>query len=254
MKDTRQPASDGRPGGAPGVRDGFVALMPLWLATAPFGALYAMQARLAGLSLVETQAMSLVVFAGASQFTAVTLLLAGAGPLSVVLATLIVNLRHSLLAASIAPYLRGVGVLGRAALAFQLTDESYALSIRRFREGSGSVAYLLGTNLSMYVCWQGSTLAGYALGAAVPDPARFGLDLVFPLTFLGLLMPMLQGRAAWAAVVSAAILALAGQALLPGHWYLMLAGIGGSLVGALLADDNGQPATADTGTIARSEV
>ena len=139
---------------APTVREGFTALLPLWVATVPFGALYAMQARLAGLSLLETQAMSLFVFAGASQFTAVTLLLGGAGPLPIVLATLVVNLRHSLLAASIAPYLRGVGVLARAGLAFQLTDESYALSIRRFHAGTGSAAYLLGTNLSMYVFGQ----------------------------------------------------------------------------------------------------
>ena len=115
------------PARGPSVRDGFVALMPLWLATAPFGALYAMQARIAGLSLAETQAMSLFVFAGASQFTAVTLLAGGAGPFSIVLATLIVNLRHTLLAASVAPYLGRVPALARAALAFQLPDESYAL-------------------------------------------------------------------------------------------------------------------------------
>ena len=239
---------------APGMREGFLALVPLWLAAAPFGAIYAVQARLAGLSWLETQAMSLFVFAGAAQFTAVTLLLGGAGPLSVVLATLVVNLRHMLLAASIAPHLRGVGPLGRAALAFQLTDESYALSIRRFQEGSGTPAYLLGTNLSMYVCWQASTLAGYMLGAALPDPARYGLDLVFPLTFLGLLVPMLRGRPAWAAALASAILALTGRALLPGHWYLLLAGIGGSLVGALLPGAApAQPAT-DTGTMLRSDV
>jgi predicted branched-subunit amino acid permease len=155
----------------PSVREGFLALVPLWLAAGPFGALYAMQARLAGLSLLETQAMSLLVFAGASQFTAVTLLLGGADALSVILTTFIVNLRHSLLAASIAPYLRNVGALARAGLAFQLTDESYALSIRRFNEGTGSAAYLLGTNMSMYVCWQSSTFLGYIAGAALPDPA-----------------------------------------------------------------------------------
>ena len=239
------PVTSDEAGAPPTVGEGFLALAPLWVAAAPFGALYAMQARLAGLSLLETQAMSLFVFAGASQFTAVTLLLGGAGPWSIVLTTLIVNLRHALLAASIAPYLRRVSALGRAGLAFQLTDESYALSIRRFREGTGSVAYLLGSNLSMYVCWQASTFAGYKLGAALPDPARFGLDLVFPLTFLGLVVPMLRDRPAWAAAVSAAVLALAGRALLPGYWYLIVAGLGGSLVGALLARDEDMPSQTD---------
>lgn len=236
----------------PDVREGFVALLPLWLAAAPFGALYAIQARIAGLSLWETQAMSLFVFAGASQFTAVTLLLAGATPLAIVLATLIVNLRHALLAASVAPYLRGVGALGRAGLAFQLTDESYALSIRRFQAGSGSPAYLLGTNLSMYLCWQAATFGGYLLGSTLPDPTRFGLDLVFPLTFLGLLLPMLVNRPAWAAALVATILALAGRALLPGHWYIMLAGIGGSLAGALLARDPEPREVSEAATVSRS--
>jgi 4-azaleucine resistance transporter AzlC len=233
---------------APGVGDGFVALIPLCVATMPFGALYAMQARLAGLSLLEAQAMSLFVFAGASQFTAVTLLLAGASPLSIVFATFVVNLRHSLLAASIAPYLRGVGMLARAGLAFQLTDESYALSIRRFQAGTGSVAYLLGTNLSMYVFWQASTLVGYLIGSALPDPARYGLDLVFPLTFMGLLVPMLDGRPAVATACAATVLALAGLALLPGHWYILLAGLGGSLVGALMSSPANTRPT-ETGTI-----
>jgi 4-azaleucine resistance transporter AzlC len=230
----------------PTMRDGFVALLPLWLATAPFGALYAMQARLAGLSLLETQAMSLFVFAGASQFTAVTLLYGGAGVLSIIITTLIVNLRHMLLAASIAPYLENASLLRRALLAFQLTDESYALSIRRFQEGTGSTAYLLGTNLSMYVCWQMSTGLGFLLGEAVPDPARYGLDLIFPLTFLGLLMPMVRSRPAWATVISATALALLGRAMLPGYWYLLVAGIGGSLVGALLETPPSQPEGAAT--------
>ncbi len=218
----------------PTVRDGFLALLPLWIAVAPFGALYAMQSRLAGLTYLETQAMSLFVFAGASQFTAVTLVYNGAGVLSIVLTTLIVNLRHMLLAASIAPYLENASLARRAFLAFQLTDESYALSIRRFQEGTGSTAFLLGTNLSIYVCWQLSTALGYVIGEAVPDPARFGLDLIFPLTFLGLLMPLLHNRPAWAAAISAGVLALAGRALIDGYWYLLIAGIGGSLVGALL--------------------
>ncbi len=225
----------------PTVRDGFIALLPLWLAIAPFGALYAMQARLAGMSYLETQAMSLFVFAGASQLTAVTLLYGGAGVLSIILTTLIVNLRHLLLAASIAPYLENAGLLRRSLLAFQLTDESYALSVGRYQEGTGSTSYLLGTNLSVYVCWQVSTAVGYVIGETVPDPARYGLDLIFPLTFLGLLMPLLRTRPALATALSAAVLALLGRAILPGYGYLLVAGIGGSLVGALLDATSPKP-------------
>jgi predicted branched-subunit amino acid permease len=83
-------------------RAGFVAALPLWLGAAPFGAIYAVSALAAGLDWAQTLAMSLLVFAGASQFTAVGLFASGAAPFAIVLTTLVVNARHALLAASLA--------------------------------------------------------------------------------------------------------------------------------------------------------
>ena len=134
---TREP----QPAGPSGeLRAGFVATLPLWLGAAPFGAIYAVSALAAGLSPAQTLAMSRFVFAGAAQFTAAGLFAAGVAPLTIVITTWIINARHLLLAASIAPYVREARPSTKALLAFQLTDESYAIGMRRFLSGQGSVA------------------------------------------------------------------------------------------------------------------
>ena len=216
-------------------RAGFVATLPLWLGAAPFGAIYAVSALAAGLDWMQTLAMSLFVFAGASQFTAVGLFASGAAPFTIVLTTLIINARHALLAASLAPFVREARPGTKALMAFQLTDESYAMAMRRWLDGSGSLAYQFGANLSMYVVWQSSTIAGILLGNLIPNPAAYGLDLIFPLTFIGLLVPLLRERVSVMVALLAAALTIGGALLLPGSLYLLLAGIVASGVGALLS-------------------
>lgn len=222
------------------LREGALAALPIWLGAAPFGVIYAASAVAAGLTPAQTIAMSLLVFAGASQFTAVGMVAAGAAPAAIVLTTLIVNARHLLLAASLLPYLRRTGGWARLLLAAQLTDETYALAVRRFLDGTGSPAFMAGANMSLYVAWQASTVAGVLLGAVLPDPAAYGLDLVFPLTFVGLLVPLLRERASRPVAAVAALLTVAGALLLPGSWYILVAGLGASLLGRPRAGEEGQ--------------
>lgn len=214
-------------------RSGYVAVLPLWVGAAPFGAIYAVSALAAGLNPAQTLVMSLAVFAGASQFTAAGLFAVGAAPMTIVITTLIVNARHLLMGASVAPYLRGVPVWLRGLIAFQLTDESYAIGIQRFLAGRGTAAYQLGANMSMYTVWQSSTILGMLLGTLIPDPVAYGLDLVFPLTFIGLLAGLLKTRVGVGVALLAAALALGGALLLPGKWYILLAGLVASGLGAL---------------------
>jgi 4-azaleucine resistance transporter AzlC len=215
-------------------RAGFVATMPLWLGVAPFGAIYAVTALAAGLSAAQTLAMSLLVFAGAAQFTAAGLFASGAAPLAIVITTLIINARHALLAASLAPFVRRERPALKALLAFQLTDESYAIGMRAWLGGRGSLGYQLGSNISLYIIWQCSTVGGMLFSAQMPDTAAYGLDLVFPLTFIGLLIPLLRDRTTLAVALIAGALALGGALLLPGRWYILIAGVIASGVGAFL--------------------
>lgn len=212
-------------------------MLPLWLGAAPFGLIYAVTALGAGLTPAQTLAMSLLVFAGASQFTAAGLFAAGAAPWTIIVTTLIVNARHTLLAASLAPFLRRTSPAFKALLAFQITDESYAIGMRAFLDGKGNPAYQFGANMSMYTIWPLSTIAGILLGSLIPDPAAYGLDLVFPLTFIGLLVPLLRERVSVAVALLAGLLTLVGAFVLPGSWYILLAGIVASGVGAALKRD-----------------
>lgn len=216
-------------------RAGFVDTLPLWIGVAPFGMIYAVSALAAGLSWAQTLGMSLFVFAGASQFTAAGLFASGVAPWTIVLTTLIINARHVLLGASLAPFVRNLPAALKALMAFQLTDESYAVGMRRWASGEGSAAYQFGTNISLYVIWQLSTIAGMLLGARIPDLAAYGLDLVFPLTFIGLLVPLLRSRVSGVVAVLAGALTIGGALVLPGRWYILLAGIAASGVGAWLS-------------------
>jgi 4-azaleucine resistance transporter AzlC len=221
-------------------RAGFVATMPLWLGVAPFGAIYAVSALSAGLDWAQTLAMSLLVFAGASQFTAAGLFAAGVAPLTIVVTTLVINARHALLAASVAPFVREVRPPAKALMAFQLTDESYAIGMRKWLAGQGSAAYQFGANVSLYVIWQASTIAGIGLSTLLAsfsheDLSSYGLDLIFPLTFIGLLVPLLRERVSAAVALLAGALTIGGAMLLPGSWYILIAGLVASGVGAAMS-------------------
>lgn len=213
---------------------GFLAVVPLWFGAVPFALIYAVTALSDGLTPAQTLAMSLLVFAGAAQFTAAGLFASGIAPLTIVITTLIVNLRHVLLAASLAPHVQRAPAWQRALLAFQLTDESYAVGMRAFVLGQGSLAYQFGANLSMYLAWSLSTAVGLLLGALIPDPNAYGLNLVFPLAFIGLLVPLVRQRSDALVALIAGALAVGGALLLPGSWYLLLAGVVASGIGALL--------------------
>jgi 4-azaleucine resistance transporter AzlC len=227
--------------------DGFVQTLPLWTGVAPFGAAYALAARAAGLDAAETAGMSLLVYAGSAQFAAAALFAGGAGPLAILLTTFIVNARHILMSASLAPPLRRYSPLLRAGAAFVVVDESYAMSVRRVLAGSGP-AYLVGSGVSLYVAWLSGTTVGIAVALGVAGLGPIGLDLVFPLSFFVLLIPYLNAPPALIAAVVAGGLGLGGRLLLPGPWYLLLAAIGGMLAGDAAASRGLVPRKRDAAT------
>ncbi len=208
------------------------ATLPFWPGVALFGLVYAVTARAAGLSGPEIVGMSLLVHAGSAQFTAVNLIAGGAGSLSVVVGTAITNARSLLIGASVAPQVATRPLRWRLLYAFHLTDESFAVATARFLRGGATPGYALGANLALVAPWVGSAIVGVIVGATIPSPARWGIDLVIPLTFLGLLVPLLNNRRAVGVALCGGILALLSVTFLPGTWYLVIAGIGGGGIGA----------------------
>lgn len=169
--------------------------LPILLGVIPFGMIYGILALSAGLNPYDAQAMSSVVFAGSSQFMTVKLISANTPGMIIILTGFIINLRHALYSASIAPYIKHLPLRWKALLAYLLTDEAYAVSIIHY-QAKGDLTYkhwyLLGSGLALWTSWQISTGVGIFLGGQIP--ADWGLDFALPLTFIALVVPGLKDR------------------------------------------------------------
>lgn len=212
-------------------------MIPLWVGVAPFGLAYAVSARSAGLSLLEAQLMSLVVFAGSAQFSAAGLFLINASSVSLVLTTFIINARHLLYSLSLGQ--RASYSWGRQAVsAFFLTDEAFGIVTS---QGNYGFAFLLGAELSLYGVWNLSTFLGALVGEVVPDPTVLGADFVFPVAFLALLIPLLRSRLDLAVAAGAGVAALLLTGQIGSGLAILITGVGGSLLGAWLSGRGDNP-------------
>jgi len=193
---------------------GIKAQLPILIGVIPFGMIYGVLALEAGLSIGAAQSMSFIVFAGSSQIVATQLFGASVNGLVIILTLSVINLRHMLYSASIAPYLKSLRPLWKWMLAYLLTDEAYALSIIHYRSTESHDGldkdyrhwFFLGTGLALWMSWQLSTAAGIFVGMVIP--ATWPLDFTIALTFIALLIPTIDNRAGVAAALVAGILAL----------------------------------------------
>ncbi len=162
--------------------------------------------------------MSALVFAGASQFVALGLWAAPLPIFTILLTTLVVNLRLLLLGAALRPHFARLSPLKTYGSIFFLVDESWALTVREFTAGKRDAAFLLGSGLLMFVAWVGGTVAGQFVGATLPASIRQGLDFAFTAVFLALIVSMWKGKASLIPWVVAAGVAVAAAQWLPGQW------------------------------------
>jgi 4-azaleucine resistance transporter AzlC len=217
---------------ADGARDALTTVVPSILA---YGAVWGGLARQAGLSLGEIVAMCLLVSAGTAQFVALPMLAGGAPGWLLVATTYLVNLRHYLIAASLAPRCRGLSRGRLLLLAHTVTDEPFALAVARWAERPAHPAYYLGAAVLTYLAWYAGAIGGAVAGGAIPDPRRYGLDFVFPAVFVAILARTVHARWQWAVAGAAAVLALAVTRTVGGTWHIAVAGLGASALGVALA-------------------
>jgi len=215
---------------------GFVGLLPLWAGAIPAGLAYGVAAGGAGLSPAEAQLMSVVVFSAAAQVSAAALIQAGTSPLVLVVTVLALNAQLILLSLTVGRRLR-LSWPERLLTALLLTDGAYGVAAG---QGPLRLPTLLGAGASMFAAWNLGTALGTALGGAVPDPGRFGIDLVAPLTFLAVLVPLVRTRPA---ALVAGIAAFGLVRVLPGGVAVLGAGVVGIAAGALIGrrDDEHAP-------------
>ena len=203
-------------------------MVPLWAGVVPFGLAYAVLARGSGLSVWDTQLMSLVVFAGSSQFSAAGLFGLGASSLAIVLTTFVINVRHFLYTLTLGQKM----TLSRSQMliaAHLATDEAFGVTIA---SELVTLPFYLGAALGVFVPWNLSTLAGIVLSSAVPDPAALGIDFIFPVAFLALLIPLLKTRKELGIALVSGLVALVASQFLASGLSILLTGVLGALLGA----------------------
>jgi len=217
---------------------GVRAESPLLVGVFPFGLIYGALALSAGLSPAAAQMMSSIVFAGSSQFVATQLIHDSTPGLVIVLTIGVVNLRHMLYSASVAPYIEHLPMRWKVLLAYVLTDEAYAATIIHYEEEGFTPTshwFFLGAGLALWTTWQVSSALGIFLGAAIPS--SWPLDFAAPLTFIALVVPVCKDKPVVAAALSAGIVALLAYSL-PFKLGLILAALVGILIGTVFENRN----------------
>jgi|SRR5579884_167147 len=220
--------------------------LPLLPGVVPFGLILGVAARGTHLPAWLAQATSFVIFAGSAQFAVVQLIATGAPAFVLALTGVLLNLRHVLYSATLAPYVRSATPRKKALLSYLLTDETFGVSIARLRARLAEeqrVRYVLGSGATLWTAWNLSTLVGLFVGAQIP--AAWSLDFAAPLTFIALVVPLLADRASVAAAaVAGAVSVLALHA--PLRLGLVAAAVAGVLAGLLLESRAGASPATDT--------
>ena len=206
------------------VKDGFKAAWPICIGYIPLGFAFGILAQKAGFDLLDIVIMSTVVYAGSSQFIAVSMLSAGAAPLSIVLTTFAVNLRHVLMSSALAVYLHGVSRRFLSLFAYGVTDESFAVNIVRFRDGGWRPRQALSLNQAANFTWIASTVLG-GYGGQFIAPGSFGIDYALSAMFICLLVFQLRGKLHLLTAALAGLLATAISILLPGNSFVIIASL-----------------------------
>lgn len=215
-------------------RRGIIDGSPFLLVAAPFALLFGVVATESGLNILQVMSFSVLVIAGAAQFTAVSLMSENA-PVIVVLATsLAVNLRMMMYSASLVPYLGKASLWQRAFVSYLLVDQGYSASIAEYEKRpmmsvNERVAFFAGTMTFMTPTWYLFTYIGAKVGAGIPP--EYALDFALPITFLAMIGPMLRTVAHIAAAAVSIVLTLL-LGFMPAGAGLLVAAVGAMVVGA----------------------
>ena len=211
-----------------------VALLP---GTAVFGMAYGTVAAQKGLTFAEAAAMSVFVFSGSAQLVGLEI---WSNPVTVGMilaltaASLVVGLRLVLMGASLRPWLGGLPPVKIYPALLLNTDSTWLIALRYREEGGNDPSVLVGAGLAQWSTWVASSMTGYALGNLITRPERFGLDLVLPIFFVAMLVPLWTGTRNAMPWVVAGLVALIAQYLLSGHWYIVIGALAGAISGGFI--------------------
>ncbi|MCK8602029.1 AzlC family ABC transporter permease [Desulfoferrobacter suflitae] len=204
--------------------EGLRTSWPICMGYFPIGLAFGVLGQKAGLNPFQIGMMSLLVFAGSSQFIAVSMLSSGAEVMSIAMTTFVINLRHFLMSSSLVVYLQQAGWKFLSAFAYGITDESFAVNMTRFRANEWGKYRALAVNQWANAAWVASTVIGGMGGEFIPA-GSFGIDYALSAMFIALLVFQLRGRIYVMTALLAGVLAVALALLIPGNSYVVLASL-----------------------------
>lgn len=189
---------------------GIVSSIPLVLAATPFAVVYGALGQSLEMPFWLVMAISIFVFAGASQFIALTLLAAGAQIGIIVFTVFLVNLRHMLYAVSLVPQFKKVKHWQKALMGFSLTDETFALVSNKMltEPKTQFIPYYSGTALFMYINWNIWTAIGFFVGTEFEGIQEFGLEIAMVVAFAGIVVSQLKNVSHYCCLLVAALAAI----------------------------------------------
>ena len=225
-------------------RRGLAASTPMLLGIIPYALVLGAQAAQRGLSVVEVPLMTGLNFAGGSEFAAIQLWTSPPHILLIAAITLLVNSRHFLMGAALAPFINHLPKRQVFPALFLMCDESWAVGLAdaRRRAATGmrpafSLAYYLGAALPIYLAWVAFTTCGAALGPVLGDVGKYGFAMAFPAVFLVLLRGMWKGFAAARPWLVSLVVAALTYLLVPGAWYVAAGAVSGLVAAWLFSGD-----------------
>jgi len=219
-----------------GFRRGVRDALPVVLGYFPIAVAYGILARQAGISTPFTVLMSIMVFAGSSQFIGVSMIAGGAAAGVIIMTTFLVNLRHLLMSASLSAYYKKFDGKWLPLLAFGLTDETFAVASTVFRQQVRDERYVFALQMTSYSSWVAGSLAGSLLGSRLAGASSLGLEFILYAMFIFLLVSQLSNRKMLMVAVFAGVCALLGANLFPGYWFIILATLLGATLGVVMED------------------
>lgn len=218
------------------IRSALIAIAPIFPVYLILGALLGLFMNQVGISSWQAWGNSLAVYAGAAQFAMTDMLKSGATFPAIILLTFAVNFRHSLMVASMSPWLMNIRPPLAYFSVFFVTDESWAVSIREIRAQRGNIFFFLTATLTLYTTWTSATVLGWHFGELLPDSPLFNagvnfLSLAFFIAILGLLYDHVSQLLPWA--IAAALSVVLYQTTTQ-TWHILIAGVAAAIIGVYL--------------------
>jgi predicted branched-subunit amino acid permease len=230
---------DSAHGSLAGFNLGLRLALPVLPGMIAFGLAVGSTAARKGFSFVDSLVMNVFVYAGMSQLVAMEVwpervTIAALGALA--LLCVVINARMLLITASLQPWLGALPPWKIYPALHIVVDPGWLIAMRYRAEGGSDIGVFFGSSVMLALTWMSATSAGHLTGALISDPRRYGIDLVMPIFFAAMLIPLWRGARRGVAWLVAGAVALLVQYLLGGWWFIVAGAVAGSVVGGLLDD------------------